>query len=80
MKNKLLVLGLVGVVLAGWASVAMAQQAESRADTRAAIDAANQEFTAAFGRQDSARLASLYTGDGQLFPPNTGMTRGTIGI
>ena len=31
------------------------------ADTRAAIDAANQKFMAAFGQQDSAGIASLYT-------------------
>ena len=50
------------------------------ADTRAAIDAANQKFMAAFGRQDSARIASLYTTDGQLFPSNSDIVNGAAGI
>ena len=50
------------------------------ADTRAAIDAANQKFMAAFGRQDSAGIAGLYTTDGQLFPSNSDIVNGAASI
>ncbi len=50
------------------------------ADTRAAIDAANQKFMAAFGRHDSAGIASLYTTNGQVFPSNSDIVTGAAGI
>jgi len=37
-------------------------------DIRAAIDAANQEFMAAFTRHDARAIARLYTAHGQLLP------------
>ena len=40
-------------------------------DTRAAIDAGNQNFMATFGQQDAAGMASLYTANGQLLPANS---------
>ncbi len=40
-------------------------------DVRSDILACNQHFMHAFGRGDTASLANLYTGGGQLFPPNT---------
>ncbi len=49
-------------------------------DTRAAIDAANQNFMTNFGKQDSAGMASLYTGDGQLLPANSDVVNGGAGI
>ena len=49
-------------------------------ETRAAIDTANQAFMAAFGRQDSAGMASLYTADGQVFPSNSDIVKGAEGI
>ncbi len=49
-------------------------------DTRAAIDASNQNFMATFGRQDAAELASLYTANGQLLPANSHVVSGAAGI
>ncbi len=49
-------------------------------DTRAAIDAANQNLMANFGRQDSAGMDSLYTDDGQLLPANSDVVNGGAGI
>ena len=49
-------------------------------DTRAAIDAANQNFMTNFGKQDSAGMASLYTGDGQLLPANSDVVNGGADI
>ncbi len=49
-------------------------------DTRAAIDASNQNFMATFGRQDAAELASLYTANGQLLPANSDVVSGAAGI
>ena len=49
-------------------------------DTPDAIEAANQEFEAAFGRSDAAGLAALYTRDGQLLPPNNEFVSGTDAI
>ena len=50
------------------------------ADTRAGIDAVNQKFMAAFGRQDSAGIASLYPTNGQVFPSNSDIVTGAAGI
>ena len=50
------------------------------ADTRAAIDAANQKFMAAFRRQDSAGIAGLCATDGQVFPPNSDILNGAASI
>ncbi|MDQ4078917.1 MAG: SgcJ/EcaC family oxidoreductase [Chloroflexota bacterium] len=39
-------------------------------DVRGAIAANNEQFMAAYNRGDAAGVADLYTGDGQLLPPN----------
>ena len=49
-------------------------------DTRAAIEAVNKEFLAAFAKQDATRVASLYTANGEAFPPNAAVIRGRAGI
>ena len=49
-------------------------------DTRAAIDAGNQNFMATFGQQDAAGMASLYTANGQLLPANSDVVSGAAGI
>ncbi len=49
-------------------------------DLRAGIDAANQEFMAAFGRQDASGMAGLYTAGGQLLPTNSDFVTGTDSI
>jgi ketosteroid isomerase-like protein len=49
-------------------------------EVRAAITAANQEFVAAFGRGDAAGIATLYTKDSQVFPPNNNLVAGRQAI
>jgi uncharacterized protein (TIGR02246 family) len=44
------------------------------------IAAANQAFMTAFGEGDSARMAALYTPDGQLAPSNSDVIEGTEAI
>ena len=47
---------------------------------RSAIAAANKQFMEAFRRGDAAGLASLYTADGQLLPPQRGILTGRENI
>jgi uncharacterized protein (TIGR02246 family) len=47
---------------------------------REAIAAANDVFMAAFKRGDAAGLASLYTEDGQVLPPNADFVKGQQAI
>jgi ketosteroid isomerase-like protein len=49
-------------------------------EDRAAIAAANQKFMDSFARQDSAGIAALYTGGGQLLPGNSEFVTGTAAI
>ncbi|HVG28136.1 MAG TPA: SgcJ/EcaC family oxidoreductase [Pyrinomonadaceae bacterium] len=46
----------------------------------AAIRANNQKFSEAFMRGDAAGVASLYTADARLLPPDAPMTSGTESI
>jgi uncharacterized protein (TIGR02246 family) len=52
----------------------------SATEVQSAIDAAIQQFTAAFKRRDAAGIAALYTADGELLPPNSDFVRGTEAI
>lgn len=47
---------------------------------RDAIVAANEEFMAFFSKGDAAGLAALYTENGQLLPPNSGIITGREAI
>ena len=49
-------------------------------DTRAAIDAGNQNFMANFGRQDAAGMAGLYTARGCVMPANSEILSGTANV
>jgi ketosteroid isomerase-like protein len=49
-------------------------------DPRSAIDAINRAFVEAFVRKDSAAIASLYTANGQLFPPRHDFVGGRAAI
>jgi ketosteroid isomerase-like protein len=53
---------------------------EPQADLQAAIGAATAQFIAAFGRQDAAGCARLYTEQGATLPPNAGIARGRAAI
>jgi uncharacterized protein (TIGR02246 family) len=54
--------------------------AQQQGDVRAAIEAAEQQFVAAFSRGDSAALADLYTPNGQLFPAHSDIVSGKQAI
>jgi ketosteroid isomerase-like protein len=53
---------------------------ESPTDVQGAIAAATAQFIAAFGRQDAAGCAQLYTELGATLPPNAEMARGREAI
>ena len=47
---------------------------------RAAIEAANKKFAAAFAKQDAAGVAAAYSPDANAFPPNAAIIKGRAGI
>ena len=47
---------------------------------RAAIEAANKKFAAAFAKQDAAGVAAAYSPDANAFPPNAPIIKGRAGI
>ena len=49
-------------------------------DPRTAIEAANAEFGAAYGRGDARAAAAMYTEGGQLYPPNQRVVAGRAAI
>lgn len=49
-------------------------------EVREAISAANKRFMETFERGDAAGMATLYTENGQLLPPNTDIVSGRQGI
>ncbi|HET9439292.1 MAG TPA: DUF4440 domain-containing protein [Longimicrobiales bacterium] len=58
-------------VLAVSAIVATARSTAQEKDVRAAIEAANKQFIAAFGKGDAAGLAAMYSSTGVAYPPNS---------
>jgi ketosteroid isomerase-like protein len=69
-------------VVAMGIAVALGMGAPLRAQdsVRAAIEAANKTFVAAFNRQDAAGVAAAYTPDANAFPPNAPIIKGRAGI
>jgi ketosteroid isomerase-like protein len=49
-------------------------------EIRSAIMAANDKFMTTFSRGDAAGIAALYTGNGQLLPPNSDFVAGKQAI
>ena len=49
-------------------------------DVRAAIEAANRGFVAAFNRGDAASIAALYMEEGKILPPNMEMMQGKAAV
>lgn len=49
-------------------------------ETRAAIEAVNKQFLAAFAKHDADGVASFYTANAEAFPPNAAVIRGRAGI
>jgi uncharacterized protein (TIGR02246 family) len=70
----------VGLIGAAIALSLPAAFAADPGDPRKEIEAANAEFGAAFGRGDARAVAALYTGGGQLYPPNEGVVSGRAAI
>ena len=68
---------LIGAILA--LSLPAAFAAGPR-DPRKAIEAANAEFGAAYGRGDARAVAAMYTEGGQLYPPNERVVAGRAAI
>lgn len=47
---------------------------------KAAIDAANKKFAAAFNKKDAAGVAATYSPDANAFPPNAALIKGRAAI
>src|SRR5262245_20148456 len=55
-------------------------QDEGVREARAAIEAANAKFSAAFARGDAKALSAMYTSDAIAFPPDSEMIHGNEAI
>ena len=49
-------------------------------NARAAVDAGNAKFSAAFAAGRAADLAAMYTADAMVFPPDSDVVRGQAAI
>ena len=56
------------------------QKVDNTAMARAAITAANEQWTAAFNKGDAAGVAANYTEDAQILPPNSEIVSGRTAI
>jgi uncharacterized protein (TIGR02246 family) len=66
---------LAAVILA--ASSALGQAKDGKGgEVRAAVEAANKQFIAAFNKGDAAAVAAMYSADARLLPPNGPMGEG----
>ena len=72
-RSATLILGVATVVGAG-----LTLRAQDPA--RAAIEAANKKFVAAFAKGDAAGVAAAYSADANAFPPNAPIIKGRAGI
>ena len=62
------------------AVMALSAGASFAQETRAAIEAVNKEFVAAFAKHDANAVAGFYTANGEVLPPNAAAIRGRAGI
>jgi uncharacterized protein (TIGR02246 family) len=76
-RGRFAVLVALPVVLT--VSWVMAVRAQTE-NARAAIEAANQKFSAAFAKKDAAQLASMYSSNAMALPPNGDIARGREAI
>lgn len=72
-----LVMFLVSASLVALASLSPSAQS---GDVRAAIEAANVKFGAAWGSKDAAALTALYTADATVMAPNSARVTGSQAI
>lgn len=67
--------------IAGWTAAALLVAGTAQAqDTKAAIEAANREFLAAFAKHDSKGVSSFYSSTAEAFPPGADIIKGRDGI
>src|SRR5688500_389328 len=70
---RLRIAGLVGVIALS-AGTAVAQE------PRAAIEAVNKQFVAAFAKHDAQAVTGFYSATAEAFPPNSDVVRGKANI
>jgi uncharacterized protein (TIGR02246 family) len=69
------------VLIVGTFATAVAQAPDKEVPpARKAIEAANEQFMAAFAAHDAAALAGFYTEDAKLMPPNSPVLEGRAAI
>ena len=75
-------IGLVALILAIWSTAYAGSKTtdEGVREARAAIEAANAQFSDAFARGDAKALAAMYTSDAIAFPPDGDMVHGNEAI
>ena len=78
MRNRLRTGAIVGIAVLGLSSTVIPQT--SKQSTNPALDKLNAEFVAAFNARDAAKVASFYTEDATLMPPNAPMVKGRPNI
>lgn len=67
--------------VAGWAAAAVLLAGTAQAqETKAAIEAANTNFMAAFAKHDAKAVSGLYSSSPEAFPPGADIIRGREGI
>jgi uncharacterized protein (TIGR02246 family) len=69
---------IVGVCLLGMLS--SSQSVETQGNARAAIEAANKKFSAAYASGKAGDVAAMYTADAVAFPPNSDVVKGRDGL
>jgi uncharacterized protein (TIGR02246 family) len=68
------------VILAGATVAGAGLTLRAQDPARAAIEAGNRKFVAAFAKQDAAGVAAAYSPDAHAFPPNAPIIKGRAGI
>lgn len=67
---------ILGVAMVAGADLTLRAQDPARA----AIEAGNKKFVAAFAKKDAAGVAAAYSPDANAFPPNAPIIKGRAGI
>lgn len=62
------------------AAVAIAAAPVQAQETKAALDALNKGFVAAFAKHDANGVASFYSSTAEAFPPNSDIVKGKVAI
>jgi uncharacterized protein (TIGR02246 family) len=71
---------LFALLLAGFSIADAEPKGDEVREARTAIEAANSRFSDAFARGDIQAVASMYTSDAILFPPDSDVVRGNQAI